>query len=208
MAAPAGIGLVAGQALHWSAGETLTLASGRGSEVAVAGDARLHAGQAIGVLAAAVEGGNTQGHTLSVVSGEGELELQAQNDEVRLQARQGLKVVSANAAVELAAGKRVRLATAGGASVTIEGGNISIACPGKITTGAAGLSAADAGHCPVQAQVRPARSSRQAHAERGIRLGHGRWYDPLRQDQWSGRDRGGRDLRTRSHRPVRTGRGP
>jgi len=34
--------------------------------------------------------------------------------------------------VELAAGKTVHLATAGGASLTIEDGNIVIACPGTI----------------------------------------------------------------------------
>ncbi|WP_141696204.1 DUF2345 domain-containing protein, partial [Xanthomonas translucens] len=64
LAAPAGIGVVAGQGLHWSVGETLTLASGAGSEAAIAGDARLHSGQAIGVLAAAVDGGQTQAHSL------------------------------------------------------------------------------------------------------------------------------------------------
>jgi type VI secretion system VgrG family protein len=136
LAAPAGIGLVAGQSLHWSVGETLTLGSGQGSEAAIAGDARLHSGQAIGLLAAAVEG-TQEATTLSVVSGEGELDVQAQGDEVRLRSRQGLKVVSANAAVELAAGKTVHLATAGGASVTIEGGNITFACPGNIRVHAA-----------------------------------------------------------------------
>ncbi|WLA10982.1 type VI secretion system tip protein VgrG [Xanthomonas translucens] len=133
LAAPAGIGVVAGQGLSWSVGETLTLASGGGSEAAIAGDARLHSGQAIGVLAAAVDGGQTQAHSLSLVSGEGELDVQAQSDEVRVQSKEGLKLVSANAEVELAAGKTIHLAVAGGASVTIEGGNITFACPGTIT---------------------------------------------------------------------------
>ncbi|MBD9537814.1 DUF2345 domain-containing protein, partial [Stenotrophomonas sp. STM01] len=39
----------------------------------------------------------------------------------------------AQGVVELAAGKTIHIATAGGASVTIEGGNISFNCPGKIT---------------------------------------------------------------------------
>ncbi|WP_022972349.1 DUF2345 domain-containing protein, partial [Xanthomonas maliensis] len=132
LASPAGIGLVAGQALSWSVGETLTLASGQHSETAVAGNARLHSGQAIGLLAAAVEGGQSEAHSLSVVAGEGPLELQAQSDAIRMQAKQGLQLVSANAQLELAAGKTVHLATAGGASLTIEGGNITIACPGNI----------------------------------------------------------------------------
>ncbi|MFX7879119.1 DUF2345 domain-containing protein, partial [Acinetobacter baumannii] len=44
-----------------------------------------------------------------------------------------LKVVSANMQVDFAAAKRIRVATAGGASITIEGGNITVECPGAIT---------------------------------------------------------------------------
>ncbi|WP_019305281.1 DUF2345 domain-containing protein, partial [Xanthomonas oryzae] len=50
-----------------------------------------------------------------------------------VQAKEGLTLVSANAEVELAAGKTLHLAVAGGASITIEGGNITFACPGTIT---------------------------------------------------------------------------
>src|SRR5690606_38277540 len=105
--------------------------SGQGSNLAIAGHLRVHSGQAIGVLAAAVEG-QSEDTALSVVAGNGELDVQAQNDEARLRSREQLKVVSANAEVELAAGKTVHLATAGGASLTIEDGNIVIACPGTI----------------------------------------------------------------------------
>ena len=92
-----------------------------------------YAGQAVGWLAGAVEGGLQEDVALSLVTTEGELELQAQNDGVKLQSRDGLRVISANAEVELAAGKAVHLATSGGASITIEGGNITVACPGQIT---------------------------------------------------------------------------
>ncbi|NZA28504.1 type VI secretion system tip protein VgrG [Luteimonas sp. SJ-92] len=131
LAAPAGIGLVAGQGLTWAVGETLTLASGQASHLAVAGNLRLHAGQAIGMLAAAVEGQQEE-ITLSLVTGEGELDFQAQNDQLKLQSKDQLKLISANAEIEMAAGKTIHLATAGGASLTIEDGNIVIACPGEI----------------------------------------------------------------------------
>lgn len=132
-AAPAGIIHVAGQALHWSVGEGLLLASGGDSDTAVMGNARLHAGQAIGMLACAVEGGAGDGNALSVVAGTGELNVQAQHDEVRLQSKQALRAASAQGVVELAAGKTIHIATSGGASVTIEGGNITFNCPGTIT---------------------------------------------------------------------------
>lgn len=132
MSAPAGIGLVAGQSMQWSMGETLTLASGGASNVATAGDLRVHAGQALGWLAGAVEGASDEAVALSLVTAEGKLEFEAQQDQLKLQSRDGLKLVSANAEVELAAGKTVHLATSGGASITIEGGNITVACPGNI----------------------------------------------------------------------------
>src|SRR5690606_30962245 len=87
----------------------------------------------IGWLAGAVEGAPTGVPALALVSAEGELQLEAQNDLLKLQSKEQLKVVSVSAEVELAAGKAVHLATEGGATITIEDGNISIACPGKIT---------------------------------------------------------------------------
>ncbi|WP_082578509.1 type VI secretion system Vgr family protein [Lysobacter sp. Root690] len=138
LAAPAGVGFIAGQSLQWAAGETLTLASGQSSNLAVAKDLRIHTGQAIGWLANAVEGASAGNDpALSVVAGSGKLEFEAQHDQLSLQSRDQLKIVSANAEVELAAGKTIHLATAGGASVTIEGGNIVISCPGTITVHAA-----------------------------------------------------------------------
>lgn len=140
LTAPAGIGFVAGASLHWSVGETLTVASGQASNAAIAGDLRIHAGQAIGWLAGAVEGNVATAHALALVTGEGELDLQAQQGQLKLQSRDQLTVTSANAEVELAAGKTVHLATSGGASITIEGGNIRIACPGTIIVHAAAKS--------------------------------------------------------------------
>src|SRR5690606_20337181 len=69
---------------------------------------------------------------LSLVTAEGELRLEAQTGQLKLQSREELKITSAKGQVELAAGKALHLATSGGASITIEGGNISVACPGEI----------------------------------------------------------------------------
>ena len=149
-AAPAGIVHVAGQALHWSVGEGLLLASGGDSDTAVMGAARLHAGQAIGMLASAVESGADGGNALSVVAGTDALNVQAQHDEVRLQSRQALRAASAQGVVELSAGKTVHIATTGGASVTIEGGNISFNCPGKITVHASKKSFLAATHLSTE----------------------------------------------------------
>ena len=42
-------------------------------------------------------------------------------------------LIMAQGVVEIAAGKTIHIATSGGASVTIEGGNITFNCPGTIT---------------------------------------------------------------------------
>lgn len=153
LTAPAGIGLVAGTSLHWSVGETLTVASGQAGNAAIAGDLRIHAGQAIGWLAGAGDGNVTCKHALALVAGEGELDLQAQQGDIALQSKDPLAVISANAEVELAAGKTVHLATSGGAGITIEGGNIRIVCPGTITV-----------HAGKKSFVGPAQLSREMNA--------------------------------------------
>lgn len=54
-----------------------------------------------------------------------------------MQARDQVSVVSANASVDWAAAKKISLSTAGGANITIDGGNIIVQCPGTLTIHAA-----------------------------------------------------------------------
>jgi type VI secretion system secreted protein VgrG len=131
----AGIGLVAGQHLQLANGETITLASGQDSNLAIAGKARIQSGQAIGLLAGAIRPGpdNTG---IKLIAAKDDIDLQAQSDAFKLQAKQDLKLVSANANVDFAAAKKVVISVGGGASITIDGG-ITVQCPGTITVHAA-----------------------------------------------------------------------
>jgi type VI secretion system secreted protein VgrG len=61
------------------------------------------------------------------------IDVQAQADTLALQARDDVQVVSAGAHVDWSAAKSIKLATAGGASIVIDGGNIVVSCPGKLT---------------------------------------------------------------------------
>ncbi|SPA33042.1 conserved hypothetical protein; putative VGR-RELATED PROTEIN [Cupriavidus taiwanensis] len=132
----AGVAMVAGQDLQIASGESVVFASGQDNNFAVAGQVRVHAGQAIGVAAglSAAGDGNVG---LQVTAGQGDIDLQAQHDLLRLAAREDLTIVSANMNVDFAAAKRIHIATAGGAAITIEGGNITFECPGPITYKAA-----------------------------------------------------------------------
>src|SRR5690606_1842027 len=52
---------------------------------------------------------------------------------LQVAARNDVAVQSAKAHIDWAAARRISLATAGGTNITIEGGAITVQCPGKIT---------------------------------------------------------------------------
>jgi type VI secretion system secreted protein VgrG len=127
-----GFGANAAQSLQLANGETVTLMSGQDTQFLTGGQMRVHTGQAIGVLGGAVEAGEG-GLGVQLIAAKDAIDLQAQGDELRVQARDAVNVVSANAHVDWAAAKRISLSTVGGANITIEGGNITVQCTGKIS---------------------------------------------------------------------------
>jgi uncharacterized protein (DUF2345 family) len=127
-----GIGVTAGAAMQLANGETISLMSGQDSQFVTGGQLRAHSGQAIGVLGGAVKPGEG-GLGMQLIATKDAIDIQAQADELKVQARDEINIVSANAEVDWAAAKRISLSTAGGANITIEGGNITVQCPGKLT---------------------------------------------------------------------------
>jgi uncharacterized protein (DUF2345 family) len=131
IAAKAGLGIVAGQDVQLANGETVAVVSGADSQFITGGQMRVHSGQAIGVLAGAVTAGEGE-VGLQLIAAKGAVDFQAQADELKVQARDEINVISANAHIDWAAAKSISLSTAGGANITISGGNIMVQCPGKI----------------------------------------------------------------------------
>jgi type VI secretion system VgrG family protein len=132
IAAKAGLGVLAGQNLQLANSETITLMSGQDTQFATGGQMRVHSGQAIGMLGGAVKAGeNNIG--LQLIAAKDAIDVQAQGDVLNVQARDEVNIVSTNAHIDWAAAKSISLSTAGGANITIAGGNITVQCPGKIT---------------------------------------------------------------------------
>ncbi len=131
VAAQAGLGVMAGQSLQLANGETVTLISGQDTQFATGGQMRVHSGQAIGMLGGAVKAGESN-VGLQMITAKDAIDIQAQADTVTVQARDEVKVISATAHIDWAAAKSISLSTAGGANITIDGGNITVQCPGKI----------------------------------------------------------------------------
>jgi type VI secretion system secreted protein VgrG len=131
--ARAGLAVVAGQDIQVSAAELIHLASGGDTHVGSGGAARIHSGQSIGILAGAVAPGDqAQGKGITLIAGKGDVEVQAQADRLQVAAKMDVSIQSKSAHIDWAAAKKITLATAGGASVTIEGGNITVEGLGKI----------------------------------------------------------------------------
>lgn len=131
IAAKAGLGVVAGQSVQLANGESVALFSGKDTQFVTGGQMRVHTGQAIGILGGAMKAGeNNIG--LQLIAAKGAIDLQAQGDTLAVQARDNVDIKSANAHVDWSAAKKISLSTAGGANITIEGGNITVQCPGKI----------------------------------------------------------------------------
>ena len=134
VSAKAGFAVIAGQDIQMAAGEGIVLAAGRDSHWATGGASRLHTGQAIGMLGGAIQPGTEAGGTgLTMIAGHGELEVQAQADRLQVAAKNDVTIQSQSTKIDWAAAKKITLSTAGGANSTIEGGNITVQCPGTIT---------------------------------------------------------------------------
>jgi type VI secretion system secreted protein VgrG len=134
--AQAGIGVAAADGLHVAAGEAAHVGSGRDTNIAVGDAMSIHSGQAIGMLAGAVGAGDGNAG-IQLVAGQGDVQLQAQSDAMTFAAHDLVRLISADSHIDFAAAKRIVICTEGGASLTIEGGNITFACPGTISIKAA-----------------------------------------------------------------------
>lgn len=127
-----GFAASAGQSMQLANGETVTLMSGQGTQFVIGEQTRVHSGQAFGMLGGAVKAGE-DGIGLQIVAANDAIDLQAQCGELKVQARDQVDVISANGHIDWAAAKSISLSTAGGANILIDGGNIVVQCPGKIS---------------------------------------------------------------------------
>jgi type VI secretion system VgrG family protein len=134
-----GIGVAASKAIHIASGEATHLHSARDMHVAAGDTFTMHSGQAIGVLAGAEKAGE-DGIGLSLIAGKDDIDIQAQSDTLTLASKDLMQILSANSHVDLAAAKSITIKTEGGASMTIEGGNITFVCPGTISIKSAAKS--------------------------------------------------------------------
>ena len=117
------------QSLQFNSSETINLINAGHSQHTTGGQMRIHTGQAIGLTT----GGLKAGTGLQLIAAQGDTSLQAHDDQIAIKAKQQLDIKSAHSHIDLAAAKNITLRTAGGASINIQGGNITVQCPGTFT---------------------------------------------------------------------------
>jgi len=136
--AKAGLGVVAGQDIQFASGEAISWQAGQDIHVAGGNQLRVNTGQSIGILAGAVQPGEgAKGKGLTMIAGQGPVQMQAQAGQAEVAAKNLINIQSANSHIDWAAAKKITLQTAGGAQIVIDANGITTQCPGKITVKAA-----------------------------------------------------------------------
>lgn len=142
LVAQAGAGIVAAaRTLVQAAAGSLTHAAGGDLDSLSTRSWQLHSGGGIGVLAGALAGscGVEAGAAvaappgLGVTAVSGDAELRADGGDATLAARDALMLHSVSGRVHLQAGRRLVLATEGGAGITFAAGDLRLECPGTLT---------------------------------------------------------------------------
>jgi type VI secretion system secreted protein VgrG len=115
-ATPASTVIYAGQQLHWS----------------TQSDLHMTAAHTVSSVAANAASLFTHGGGIQAIAGNGPVSLQAHTDQLEILADKEITVISVNDCIEIKAKQKIVL-QAGQSAVTLEGGDITFACPGKFS---------------------------------------------------------------------------
>jgi type VI secretion system secreted protein VgrG len=115
-ATPASTVLYAGQNLHWTTQE----------------DVHFTAAHTVASVAAGAAALFTHSGGIQAFAGNGLLSLQAHTDQLEILADKAITVISVNDAIDIRAKEKIVI-QAGQSAITLEGGDITFACPGKFT---------------------------------------------------------------------------
>lgn len=128
---PAGIAISSDKSARVTADKNVNLVSGESTYIAAGKSFVASVAEKISLF--------VQNAGMKLFAGNGKVEIQAQSDGMDLFAEKQLHISSAGQDVLVTAKQKVTV-TSGGASITIENGNIEIRCPGKFTVKAAAHS--------------------------------------------------------------------
>ena len=124
MDAPAGI--------NWATPASTVLFAGQQLQWTTQGDLHMAAAHTVSSVAANAAGFFSHGGGIQAIAANGPVSLQAHTDQLEILADQSITVISVNEVIEIKANQKITL-QAGQSSITLEGGDITFACPGNFT---------------------------------------------------------------------------
>jgi type VI secretion system secreted protein VgrG len=160
--APAGVALTSASHVQLADGDNLMAYAGGSTDIGAYKKITMTAGEAVSVFAAS--------HGVKLYAGKGNVDVQAQSDELLLSALKDLHVTSADGHVRVTAKKSI-VFTCAGAYIKIEGGNIEIGCPGEVRLKTAALKKTGAKSLSVPLPVMPTSDLSSAPRDFDLHLG-------------------------------------
>ena len=118
--------------INWATPASTVLYAGRQVHWTTRGDLHFTAGHTVASVAAGAAALFTHSGGIQAFAGNGPLSLQAHTDQLEILADKAITVISVNDSIEIKAKEKI-VVQAGQSAITLEGGNITFACPGNFT---------------------------------------------------------------------------
>lgn len=118
--------------INWATPASTVLYAGRQIHWTTQSDVHYVAGHTIASVAAGASTFFTHSGGIQAVAGNGPLSLQSHTDQLEILADKAITIISVNDAIEIKAKEKIVI-QAGQSAITLEGGDITFACPGNFT---------------------------------------------------------------------------
>ncbi|SFU83679.1 type VI secretion system Vgr family protein [Pseudoduganella namucuonensis] len=118
--------------VNWATPASTVLFAGKQLQWTTQGDLHLAAAHTVASVAGNSAGFYSHAGGVQAFAGNGPVSLQAHTDQLEILADKEITVISVNEGIEIKASQKIVL-QAGESSITLDGGNITFACPGNFT---------------------------------------------------------------------------
>jgi type VI secretion system secreted protein VgrG len=118
--------------INWATPASTVMFAGEQLQWTTQSDLHVTAAHTVSSVAANAAGFFTHAGGIQAIAGNGPVSLQAHTGQLDILADQAITVISVNETIEVKASKKITL-QAGQSSITLEGGDITFACPGNFT---------------------------------------------------------------------------
>jgi type VI secretion system secreted protein VgrG len=118
--------------INWATPASTVIFAGQQLQWTTQSDLHMAAAHTVSSVAANAANFFTHAGGIQAIAGNGPVSLQAHTDQLEILADKAITVISVNDSIEIKAKEKIVL-QAGESSITLEGGNITFACPGNFT---------------------------------------------------------------------------